>query len=79
MQKDLNYGIVSSLALNSLNGFSELDTLALNFLENEVLGLRDKFEPLKTASTSSNTENEGGGQEKDGQLTDEGEKTKDAK
>lgn len=77
MQKDLNYGIVSSLALNSLNGFSELDTLALNFLEKDVLGLQDRFEPLKTASTSSNTNNEGGGQEKDGALTDEGEETRD--
>ena len=77
MQKDLNYGIVSSLALNSLNGFSELDTLALNFLEKDVLRLRDRFEPLKTASTSSNTDKEGGGQEKDGQLSDEGEETRD--
>ena len=77
MQKDLNYGIVSSLAVNSLNGFSELDTLALNFLEKDVLGLKDRFEPLKTASTSSNTDKEGGGQEKDGQLSDEGEETRD--
>ena len=77
MQKDLNYGIVSSLALNSLNGFSELDTLALNFLEKDVLGLRDRFEPLKTASTSSNTDKEGGGQEKDGELSDSGEETRD--
>ena len=77
MQKDLNYGIVSSLALNSLNGFSELDTLALNFLEKDILDLKNRFEPLKTASTSSNKDNEGGGQEKDGQLTDEGEETRD--
>lgn len=77
MQKDLNYGIVSSLALNSLNGFSELDTLALNFLENDVLNLKDRFVPLKTASTSSNADGEGGGQEKDGTLTDEGEETRD--
>ena len=77
MQKDLNYGIVSSLALNSLNGFSELDTLALNFLEKDVLNLKDRFEPLKTASTSSNTDKESGGQEKDGTLSDEGEETRD--
>ena len=77
MQKDLNYGMTSSLAINALNGFSELDTLALNFLEKDVLGLKDRFEPLKTASTSSNAVKEGGGQEKDGQLTDEGEETRD--
>lgn len=77
MQKDLNYGIVSSLALNTLNGFSELDTLSLNFLETEVLNLKDRFIPLKTASTSSNVDTKSGGQEKDGELTDEGEETRD--
>ena len=77
MQKDLNYGFVSSLAVNSLNGFSELDTLALNFLEKDVLDLRDRFEPLKTASTSSSEDKAGGGQKKDGALTDEGEETRD--
>ena len=76
MQKDLNYGIVSSLALNTLNGFSELDTLSLNFLENDILNLKERFVPLKTASTSSNVD-DGGGQEKDGQLSDEGEETRD--
>ena len=75
MQKDLNYGFVSSLAINALNGFSELDTLALNFFENDVLKVNDKFTPLQTASTSSN---KGGGQEKtDTELTDEGSETRD--
>ena len=75
MQKDLNYGFVSSLAINALNGFSELDTLALNFFENDVLNVKDKFTPLQTASTSSN---KGGGQEKtDTELTDEGSETRD--
>lgn len=77
MQKDLNYGFVSSLAVNSLNGFSELDTLALNFLENDVLNLKDRFKPLKTASTMSNTNKESGGQKKDGALSDEGDETRD--
>ena len=77
MQKDLNYGFVSSLAINALNGFSELDTLALNFFENDVLQVKDKFVPLKTASTSSSAGLESGGQKKDGELTDEGEETRD--
>ena len=77
LQKDLNYGFVSSLAINSLNGFSELDTLALNYLEKDVLKLNEKFIPLKTASTQSGN-NEGGAPEKsDTEISDEGSKTKD--
>ena len=78
LQKDLNYGFVSVLAINSLNGFSELDTLALNFLENDVLKLNEKFIPLKTASTQSGESTEGGAPKKsDTQLGDEGSETKD--
>lgn len=78
MQKDLNYGFVSSLAINSLNGFSELDTLSLNYLENDILKLNEKFKPLQTASTQSGDVDSGGGQEKsDTELTDEGSETKD--
>lgn len=77
LQKDLNYGFVSALAINSLNGFSELDTLALNFLERDVLKLNEKFIPLQTASTMSG-DNEGGAPEKsDTTISDEGSETKD--
>lgn len=77
LQKDLNYGFVSALAINSLNGFSELDTLALNYLEKDVLKLNEKFIPLATASTQSGN-NEGGAPEKsDTEISDEGSKTKD--
>ena len=77
LQKDLNYGFVSALAINSLNGFSELDTLALNYLERDVLKLNEKFIPLATASTQSGN-NEGGAPEKsDTEISDEGSKTKD--
>ena len=77
LQKDLNYGFVSSLAINSLNGFSELDTLALNFLEKDVLKLNEKFVPLKTASTQS-VDSEGGAPEKSNtQISDEGDETRD--
>jgi hypothetical protein len=78
LQKDLNYGFVSSLAINSLNGFSELDTLALNFLERDVLQLDKKFVPLQTASTQSSAKSEGGAPEKsDTEISDEGAETKD--
>ena len=77
LQKDLNYGFVSALAINSLNGFSELDTLALNFLERDVLQLDKKFIPYQTASTQSG-DNEGGAPEKsDTSISDEGSETKD--
>lgn len=75
LQKDLNYGFVSSLAINSLNGFSELDTLALNYLEKDVLNLNEKFVPLATAATQSS---EGGAPEKSStSISDEGSETKD--
>ena len=75
--KDATYGLPTKLLLNSLNGFSELDTMALNFLEEECLGLSDKFKPLQSSHTQT-SENESGGQTKtDDQLTDEGEASKD--
>ena len=78
LQKDLNYGFVSALAINSLNGFSELDTLALNYLEKDVLNLNTKFIPLQTASTRSSEDGENGAPEKsDTQISDEGSETKD--
>lgn len=76
MQKDLQYGYPNILAINALNGFSEMDTLALNFLENDVLNLTSRFKPLTSANTISNKES--GGQEvSDTQITDEGSETKD--
>lgn len=75
--QDAQYGLPTKLAINSLNGFSELDTLALNFLEEEVLGITDKFRPLQSSHTQ-NGENEGGGQEKsDTEITDDGEASRD--
>ena len=83
LQKDMNYGYVSALAINSLNGFSELDTLALNYLERDVLHLDQKFVPYQTASTQSgkSIDNpEGGASEKsDTEISDEGIKTRDKK
>ena len=77
--KDNEYGLAPKLLVNSLNGFSELETLSLNFLENECLGLTDKLVPVKSAHTTSNTE-EGGGQTKpDGEITDDGEASRNNK
>lgn len=71
-----NNGIPNKLAIAAMSGFSEKDTLALNFLEEDILGLSEKFKPLNTSYTSSSSNS--GGQEKDAdELSDEGEKTRD--
>lgn len=69
-------GLPNKLAIASMSGFSELDTLALNFLEEDVLGLSDRFShPLSTSYTQSGKD---GKEELDvDKLTDEGEKTRD--
>ena len=77
LQKDLNYGFVSALAINSLNGFSELDTLALNFLEKDVLKLNEKFVPLQTASTRSANDEGGAPEKSDTEISGEGSETRD--
>ena len=46
-------GLPTKLAYNTLNGFSEKETLALNFLEEDVLNLKDKLVPLSTSYTQS--------------------------
>ena len=38
--KDNTYGLAPKLLVNTLNGFSEKETLSLNFLENECLNLK---------------------------------------
>lgn len=77
LQKDLNYGFVSALAINSLNGFSELDTLALNFLERDILKLNEKFVPYQTASTQSGSNENGAPEKSDTSISDEGDETRD--
>lgn len=47
------YSMPVKLALNTLNGFSEKDTLALAYLENNVLKLSDAFQPLSSSHTQS--------------------------
>lgn len=69
-------GLPTKLAINTLSGFSELDTLSLNYLETKVLKLQDSFIPLDTSYTQSSKES--GGQEKDvTELTEEGAETRD--
>lgn len=81
MKEDATYGLPLKLALNSLNGFSELETLSLNYLEEDCLHLSTKFVPLQSSNTQSGSPSEStepsGAPEKDsGELSDSGEAAK---
>ena len=70
------YGEPVRLALNTLNGFNELETLSLQFLEQDCLKLHENLKPMLSSHTQSNKK----GNQKDagaGELTDEGEKSRD--
>lgn len=74
------HGLPTKLALNTLSGFSELDTLALNYLEEEVLLLGDKFDdPLSSTYTRSSYYGSRWGRPRsdDGDLTDDGEASRE--
>lgn len=71
-------GLPNKLAIASMSGFSELDTLSLNFLEEEILGLKDKLVPLSTSYTQSGNDKSGTTEKDADQLSDEGQKTRDS-
>lgn len=55
------YGLPTKLAYNACNGFSAKDTMALNFLEEQCLGLTSLFVPLQSSHTQSGNDNPEGG------------------
>lgn len=70
------YGVPDKMLLAALDGMSPLEILRLQFLENDVLDITNKWVPLQSSYTQSSTGS--GGQEKDiSDLTDEGERTRD--
>lgn len=74
--ENAQHGLPNKLALNALSYVSEIDTLALNYLEEELLNLSDKFKPLSSSYTQSGKES--GGQTKDDdELSDSGQRTRD--
>ena len=75
-QKDLQYDSSKLLLINSLSGISELDTLSLNYLANDVLDLSNKFVPLVSANTVSNKES-GGQIKSDTEISDDGEASRE--
>jgi hypothetical protein len=74
------YGLPNKLLINNINGFSELDTLALNFLEEDCLQLSDKFRPLQSSYVQSSSSDTGGAPTKDDDdISTEGETSRDKK
>ena len=72
------YGLPTKLAVNTIHGFSEADTMALNFLEEQVLGVTDLFRPLQSSYTQSGTSSTGGAPTKDdATISDDGESSRD--
>lgn len=66
------YGLPVRLAYNTLNQFSEMDTLALNHLEIDCLGLNEKFVPMMSSHTQTSVESKEGGRPTE-EATDESE------
>lgn len=74
------FGLPTRLAYNTLNQFSEMDTLALNFLEINCLGLDQTLIPLKSSHTQNGESDTNGAPTKDSdELTDDGEASRDKK
>lgn len=77
------YGLPTKLAINTLNGFNEKDTLAMNYVEEELLQLSNKLIPLNSSYTQSGnddgyTSEVGQGRPKvdEGDLSDSGDRSR---
>lgn len=75
------YGFPNALAYGTTLGLSELDTLSLTNLQNNILGLTEKFVPLKSSHTLSGDGEVGQGapEKSDEELTDSGERSREVK
>ncbi len=77
---DATYGAPTKLLLNTLNGFSALETMSLNFLEEDCLEVSSKFVPMQSSNTMNTGNLQGGrptAEETGDQLTDDGESSRD--
>ena len=75
-------GMPVKLLLNQLNGVSEMDTLRMNRLEIEELGLHEAFIPLSTSYTQSSNDSDTADPVKGGaptkiEVTDKGEESRE--
>lgn len=85
MLKAAQYSLPTKLAYMTLNGFSELDTLGLSYLENEVLKLQDiMIYPLNSSFTNSGIVTDGtdpvtGGRPASTEPTDNGDASEESR
>lgn len=80
IREDATYGLPNRLALNSLSGFSELETLSLLHLEQDILHLHTELHPLQSSHTQSSSDNGfniGRPESDDSHLTDDGEASRE--
>lgn len=77
-RSSMNYGI-GKIEFLALMGIHQFDILGESYVEKNILGIDDLFTPMRTASTQSSkqTENAGRPQSDDGDISDEGEATRD--
>jgi len=77
--KACQYGVPMVSYYCASQGLSQAEMDCMNFLEDTVLNIKERFTPLRSSSTqSSSTEKESGRPEKDvGDLTDAGESSKE--
>ena len=79
IKTDATQGLPTKLLLNSLNGFNEIETLAINELETNILKLHEKFIPLQNSYTMSGTGEAGAPTKSDTEITDAGEAARDSR
>ena len=72
-------GVPTKLAIAAMDGFSPLETLSMQFFENDCLALHENWIPLQTSYTQSSGDGTVGAPTKDtDELSDSGEKTREA-
>lgn len=75
--ENATYSLPTKLAVNVLSGYSELETLALNHFEEDILNLGDILSsPLQSSHTTSNT-GDNDLKKDETELTDDGEKSRE--
>ena len=76
--ENAQYSLPTKLAIMTMSGFDELDSLSLNHLEDNILKLGERFSsPLKSSHTSTGNDEGGRPVSDDGDLTDDGEASRD--
>lgn len=77
-RSSMNYGI-GKLEFCAVMDIPQHDILGENYIESELIGINDLFVPMRTASTQSSDDTSDAGRPRldDGDLSDEGENTRD--